>query len=311
MSDMTGKHSEHDAAGAPLRRAHFAAWAVFLGMAGTSMAFQVFHALKTGDMPGILAVLFGTMLLALSVGALEFSSKWPDAPRWYRPGAYLVIAGAMYLSASATGAVVVRAAPAHMSGLFGILMDAAALLAVHFIFSGPRASQAVAAVARREAELLARIDSERAVREQSEAAGQRAMSDLRSRAEAALSAERTARETAEAELENARRDAAQALERAESLAGKLATASAQKKRARPASSARASAADTDVNTELRAIMELRDNPELLKPRMGGELARRLQIGGSTARNLRAKLVRNGALSEYALSLIGTPAERSE
>lgn len=116
-------------------------------------------------------------------------------------------------------------------------------------------------------------------------------------------------ETARADLESARGDLAEALARAQ----RHPRASAPKKRPKVTASAPAddaSALDSDPTTELRAVMELRARPELLGPRMGGELARKLGIGGSTARRLRDKLVKDGALSEYALSLIEAPAERS-
>jgi type II secretory pathway component PulJ len=160
------KHDIHEAAGRPYRRAAVAAWLVFLGMAGTTMAFQVYHAVKFGDMPWELAVLYGTVPLGISIGVLLFTARWAA---WVpRAGAYAVTAGAMFLSASATGDVVLHAAPPGWSLLFGALLDGAALLAIHYIFNGPTAKQAVAEVARREAELTgavtaAREDLDRAV----------------------------------------------------------------------------------------------------------------------------------------------------
>jgi hypothetical protein len=153
------KHDIHEAAGRPLRRAAVAAWLVFLGMAGTTMAFQTYHSLHYGQMPWPLAYLYGIVPLGISIGVLIFAAVWPSKAG--RAGAYLVTAGAMYMSASATGDVVLRAAPPHGELLFGLLLDGAALLAIRFIFDGPTAGQAVAEVARREAELTGAVTAAR------------------------------------------------------------------------------------------------------------------------------------------------------
>jgi hypothetical protein len=173
--DDVPKHDIHEAAGRPLRRARFAAWAVFLGMAGTTMAFQTYHSLHYGQMPWPLAYLYGIVPLGISIGVLMFAAVWPS--RWAQGGAYAITAGAMYMSASATGAVTLHAAAPHAELLFGFLLDGAALLAVRFIFDGPTAGQAVAEVARREAELTgaataAREDLGRAVTEHRKAAAE-------------------------------------------------------------------------------------------------------------------------------------------
>lgn len=201
MTSM-GQHSEHSAAGAPLRRAHFTAWAVFLGMAGTSMVFQVFHSIHVGHMPWPLAYLYGIVPLAVSVGVLEVAAKWQS--KGAKAGAWLVTAGAMFLSAFATGAVTASAAPPHAELLFGAVLDAAALLTVRFILDGPRAAHAVAAVAKREAELLGQAAAERSAREQAQAAHEAAEASLRADAEAALEAQREAHAAALRDLRDAR-----------------------------------------------------------------------------------------------------------
>ena len=71
------------------------------------------------------AVLYGVIPLVISMLVIEVVSGWEDAPEWVRWAAYLIIGGAMYLSAAATGAVVLRAAPPHSSLLFGLLLDGA------------------------------------------------------------------------------------------------------------------------------------------------------------------------------------------
>lgn len=116
-------------------RARVSAWLVFIGMAGTTMSFQVYHSVKYGHMPWPLAYLFGIGPLALSMGVIEFVSGWEDAPKWARPSAYLIAGGSMFLSAAATGAVVFRASPHHASLLFGLLLDGAAILAARFLMT--------------------------------------------------------------------------------------------------------------------------------------------------------------------------------
>lgn len=231
--DSMGQHSADElraAAGGPLRRAHVAAWSVFLGMAGTSMAFQTYHALHFGKMPWPLAYLYGIVPLGISIGVLMFAAVWPS--RWARAGAYAVTAGAMYLSAAATGAVSQSAAPSHGSLLFGGLLDGAALLAVHFIFDGPTAGQAVAAVARKVAELTAAAEAERSLRGQAETGRehertglQAELAETRRAAEAQMAEARRVHQVTVSVLEervnDARSEAEAASARAEVLTRKL------------------------------------------------------------------------------------------
>ncbi len=197
-----GTHSD---AGRPLRRAHFAAWFTFTFMAGTTMAFQTYHSVETGQMPWPLAVLYGIGAFILAISVLEFARHAPPA---VRAGAYALTAGAMYLSASATGDVTRHAAPPHAELLFGLLMDGAALLAIHFILNGPRAADAVSAAAAREAVLRAEANAERSARQAAEANAARAERELRAEWNAERETERQANEAASVrlarELEEAR-----------------------------------------------------------------------------------------------------------
>lgn len=132
--------------------------------------------------------------------------------------------------------------------------------------------------------------------------------------EAEASALRSELEATRTALESARSETAGAIAKADALTRKLEAASAQKKRAKAAVSARpggASAQDSDPTNELRAVMELRADPDLRRPRMGGELARRLGIGASTGRRLHGVLIEAGEFTEYAQSLIGSLSERSQ
>jgi hypothetical protein len=169
-----------------MRRGLWSAWIVFAGMAGTTMAFQVYHSVEHGHMPWPLAYLYGIVPLAISMLVIEFVSEWKNAPKWASVGAYLITAGSMYLSAAATGAVVFRAAPAHSSLLFGLLLDAAAILAVRYLIAGPKQAEAAA-----EAERQAELAGERKARLDAEAETSRA------RREAAAEAERIHQEAAE------------------------------------------------------------------------------------------------------------------
>ncbi len=180
-----GKHSPTEAAG---KRARVCAWLVFISMAGTTMSFQVYHSIQHGHMPPPLAVLYGVVPLVISMLLIEVVSGWEDAPEWIRWAAYLIIGGAMYLSAAATGAVVLRAAPPHSSLLFGLLLDGAAILAARFLMTAvKRAASAELAAAR-----------------------------------SALAGERSARLETETELGAVRDELAKAVARTETLARKLA-----------------------------------------------------------------------------------------
>jgi hypothetical protein len=264
-------------AGAGLRRARAAAWTVFLSMAGTTMTFQVFHSIRFGGMPWPLAVLYGVVPLLISICILEVVAEWTGAPWWARLAAYLIMGGSMFLSAAATGDVVLHAAPAHWSLLFGFLLDAAALLTVHFILAGPTAAAAAAALARREAELRAETATVQAALE---AAG-RDREAVRADANAALEALR-------AEVTEAVVRAETATARADALAEKLARSSGRNKTRKPApksaaSSGRNKTPETtagsspemtvpeDVDTQAEALRILAAEPGI----SGSELGRRL------------------------------------
>jgi hypothetical protein len=175
-----------------------------------------------------------------------------------------------------------------------------------------------AAILRAEAERQAAIERAeadertwlRAELDRVTASAEESLSALRDELAGELHTERTARESAQRDLETARADLAEALGRVEALKTKLGAASAQKKRPQDAASG-GGTRDTDPTNELRAVMELRADPDLRRPRMGGELARRLGIGASTGRRLHGALVADGALSEYAESLSEPSDERSQ
>jgi hypothetical protein len=127
-------------------------------------------------------------------------------------------------------------------------------------------------------------------------------------ARAELEPERAAREAAEAALaaaviarETAERERLEALTRSEAIAQKLAAMSGRKPRKQPAENAqrgmRETAQNDDVTTELRALMELRADPDLCKERKGGELGRRLGVSAATGRRLHARLTVDGRVCD--------------
>jgi hypothetical protein len=205
---MSGNHEKqlsaaerHEAAGTPMRRARFAAWCVFVGMAATSMTFQTYHAITVGQMTPSLAVLYGVIPLAISIGVLEFAAVW--GVLWAQLASYVIAVGAMFESASATGAVTGHAGPAHAELVFGLILDAAALLAIAFINHGPTARAAIAAVMRRETELLEMVAAAQSERDEAARIAAETETGLR----AQLAAERAAKANASAAAETAMRAA--------------------------------------------------------------------------------------------------------
>jgi hypothetical protein len=183
---IMGKHSPAEAANT---RARVSAWAVFISMAATTMSFQVYHSIEHGKMPWPLAGLYGIIPLLISMLLIEFVSGWDDAPAWIRPAAYLIIGGAMYLSAAATGDVVLHAAPLHSSLLFGLLLDGAAILAARFLMTTAKVTAAMA-----QAAFAAAMETERSARQDAEAERDAARQDADEAARAAAGAAAQAEE---------------------------------------------------------------------------------------------------------------------
>jgi hypothetical protein len=206
MGDHSGKDqntaaARHQAAGAPMRRARLAAWCVFIGMAGTSMTFQTYHAITAGQMNPWLAFLYGVVPLAISIGVLEFAAVW--GVLWAQLASYGIALGAMFESASATGAVTGHAGPAHAELVFGLILDAAALLAIAFINHGPTAAAVVAAVIAREGELLDAVRAAQSAAREAALLAAETEAGLR----AQLAQEQAAKRGAAAEAQTALRDA--------------------------------------------------------------------------------------------------------
>jgi hypothetical protein len=219
-------------------------------------------------MPWELAGLYGVVPLLVCMCVLEIVAEWERAPLPAKAVAYVIMGGAMFLSASATGAVVLSAAPPHFSLLFGALLDAAELLAAYFIMNGPRAADEAAEAAAEAEREAARIAQQAA----HEAAARAAQASLR----AELDSLRADLGTAQAGREEAERIAGEAEEKSETLARKIAAASARKKGARaPASkgaNARTARVPDDIDARAAALEILGTEPDIsgaeLGPRVG-------------------------------------------
>ena len=150
---------------------------------------------------------------------------------------------------------------------------------------------------------LRRLDREDG--ERGQAALERAEADERAALRAEVVRLRGDLETAAAGLESAHGETSAALARAvkaeQKIAGATARKSAPKPRVRAKENAQRGAQDEDLSLEMRALNELLADPALRQPRMGGELARRLQVSPATGRRLHGKLTAqdlpDGSLSE--------------
>ena len=122
------------ATAAPARSAIWAAWAVLIGMGGTEMVYNIWHAIFTGHMHWGLALLYGLAPVAAAVLLSHIVAELGDG--WFlRAVAFLVMLSAMSLSAYATASVTRPAAGSWFAWVFGLTLDAAALVALQVILS--------------------------------------------------------------------------------------------------------------------------------------------------------------------------------
>lgn len=256
-----GKHSPAEAAS---RRGRASAWAVFVSMAATTMSFQVYHSIEHGQMPWPLAVMYGVVPLLVSMLLIEVVSVWEGAPKWMQGAAYLIIGVAMFLSAAASGAVVLKAAPPHSSLLFGLLLDGAAILAARFLMTATKKASDAQLAALRSA-----ADAEHAARLAADAERD-AMLRERDTARAEMAASVAREATLAEEVERLRADAEKPKpDRRKPDAGDDGTDS--------------DADDIDVQAEALAILAA--EPDI----SGSELGRRLGFQPSYGRTLKRKL----------------------
>ena len=113
--------------------ARAAAWAVLAGAGSTMVTFNIWHALHTGGLRLLLAVMVGLAPAGLAVGLSHIVAAH-NGGRVMQAITFLVMAGAMALSVSATGDVV-RPAVGNLWWLFGAVVDSAALVALQVILT--------------------------------------------------------------------------------------------------------------------------------------------------------------------------------
>jgi hypothetical protein len=145
---MTGM--AHEAPRPARSSAVTAAWAVLVGMGGTSVTYNVYHAVHHGSMNLGLALLYG-IAPVFAAALLSHIVAEHDGGRFLQAVTFAVMLGAMTLSIGATAAVVKPAAGPWMQWLFGAVLDAAALVALRVILTG-RKRKAEAAMAMEAAE---------------------------------------------------------------------------------------------------------------------------------------------------------------
>lgn len=122
------------------RHGRVAAWAVLLGMGGTSFAYNVYHATHAtgGRLIPLLAVLFGLSPVYAALGLSHIAASNRNTVRTVVT--YLVMAGAMVLSAGATAKVVAPVAGGIWMGwLFSIVLDAASMISLNVLLMPDKA----------------------------------------------------------------------------------------------------------------------------------------------------------------------------
>lgn len=111
-----------------------AAWGVLAAMGATTLTFNVWHATHAGHMMLPLALLYGfaPVLAAMGLSHIVAAHK---GGAFMKAAAFAVMLGAMALSMGATAAVVRPTSGPVLCWLFGIVIDAAALVALQVILS--------------------------------------------------------------------------------------------------------------------------------------------------------------------------------
>lgn len=145
-----------------------AAWAVVVAMGATSVTYQIYHAITIGQMNPYLAVLFGTVP-TLTAALLSHIIAVHKGGWVLQSITFAVMIGAMALSVNSTGAVVHTAA-GRLWWLFGLVLDAAALVSLRVIFSSHERKRG-AATELEIAEQAAQDAAARAERAEAERAG--------------------------------------------------------------------------------------------------------------------------------------------
>jgi hypothetical protein len=112
-----------------------ATWTLLIGMGGTSVTYNVWHAVHRGELNIGLALLYG-LAPVFAAGLLSHIVAEHDGGKIMKAVTYTVMLAAMALSIGATASVVAPAAGPWMRWLFGGVLDAAALVALRVILDG-------------------------------------------------------------------------------------------------------------------------------------------------------------------------------
>jgi len=238
----------------------WAAWTILIAMGGTSVTYNVWHAVHGGHMPAGLALLYGLAPVAAAILLSHIVAEYDGG--WFLQGtAFVIMLAAMSLSAYATAVTVAPVAGPVFAWVFGLTLDAAALVALRVILaSRSRKAEAAAAAEAAHAELEAgRASVQQAIA--SAAALERELATVKTELGAEL-------ETVRGELETALQALTSARNRARSSGQKRRASSPRNKAA--ASALKPDVPD-DVDTQAEALRILGEEPGI----SGGELGRRL------------------------------------
>lgn len=256
MSQM----SAHSRTSAPRTPGLAAAWAVLIGTGLTSVTYNVVHAVQGAHLEVVLALLLA-WAPAFVAACLSHLAAVLDAPWPVKTAVIAVTLAGMVLSASATASVVAPAEPGWRGWLFGITLDAAALLALWAILTGRRRKNEAATEVETAREAVAQARSE------AQAATQKA-----TETEADLATAKTELETVRASLEAEVQALTSALNRARNnrrgSGRKRARSSAPNTRTASPQNTQPS---EDIDTQAEALSILLAEPDI----SGGELGRRL------------------------------------
>lgn len=258
-----------------------AAWAVLVAMGGTEMTFNVYHSVHSGSLDIALALLvgiapvFAAMCLSHIVAEGDFGAGMKALT-------FLVMLGAMGLSIGAVSSVIKPVTGTAMSWLFGLVLDAAALLALRVILSA-RTSRAAEATALETAEQRAGSAAAEAGRLRLELAA------LRSDADQAAADSAAAKAVLEADLIRSRTQLEAVREAGPAVRSRRSAQAGPKRTADRSGTAAKTGPGTagpdDVDLEARALQLLAADLTMT----GADLARELGISPGYGRKLRRRL----------------------
>lgn len=114
-----------------------AAWFIMLGGGGTNMVFNVYHSVHGGSLNLWLALLFGVIPPLIAMAQSHIVAEYRGAGPVLKAITFLLMAGAMTASASATAEVLWSATnhEHYVAILFPAVLDAGALVALYVILN--------------------------------------------------------------------------------------------------------------------------------------------------------------------------------